>query len=218
MTLTAAFGTGETWLFIGLLIASAGVVDHSGIKIPFFSFFAHDSGRRVEEAPTNMLIAMGMAAFICIFLGVYPAPLYELLPFTYDGLASIVPGKSPTEEWHNFTAGHVMTSLQLLLFAALAFVVLWRMKMYPPELLSTNIDFDVVYRKVLPKIVIRTGSYINTQFFRAVLSVREGIYSTVHRVGNKHRPNNLLGEPWPSGQTALWAAVALGLFLFLSLH
>ena len=48
-----------------LLVASAGVVDHSGIKIPFFSFFAHDSGRRVKEAPVNMLIAMGILAAIC---------------------------------------------------------------------------------------------------------------------------------------------------------
>ena len=61
-----------------------------------------------------------------------PCSAYGLLPFTYEGLASIVPGKSPTQEWHNFTAGHVMTSLQLLLFAALAFVVLWRMKKYIP--------------------------------------------------------------------------------------
>ena len=46
MTMTAAFQLDETWLFVGLLIASAGVVDHSGIKIPFFAFFAHDSGRQ----------------------------------------------------------------------------------------------------------------------------------------------------------------------------
>ena len=38
MTMTAAFQLDETWLFVGLLIASAGVVDHSGIKIPFFAF------------------------------------------------------------------------------------------------------------------------------------------------------------------------------------
>jgi multicomponent Na+:H+ antiporter subunit D len=220
MTLTAAFGMGETWIFIGLLIASAGVVDHSGIKIPFFAFFAHDSGKRVEEAPTNMLIAMGIAAFICIFLGVYPQPLYEILPFTYSDLEGnvFVPGKSATEEWHNFTAGHVMTSLQLLLFAALAFTILWRTKLYPPELRSTNLDFDVVYRKVLPRIVVTIGRTANDLFFRVVLGAREGLIAVVNRVGNKHRPNNLLGEPWPSGQTALWAAFALGLFLLLSLR
>ncbi len=33
-----------TWIFVGLLVASAGVMEHSGIKIPYFAFFAHDSG------------------------------------------------------------------------------------------------------------------------------------------------------------------------------
>ena len=40
--------------FIGLLIASAGVMEHSGIKIPYFAFFGHDSGIRCKEAPWHM--------------------------------------------------------------------------------------------------------------------------------------------------------------------
>ncbi|HAY07666.1 MAG TPA: Na(+)/H(+) antiporter subunit D, partial [Hyphomonas sp.] len=55
------------WLM--LLFASAGVLEHSGIKIPYFAFFSHDSGKRVKEAPFNMLLAMGMAAFLCIAVG-----------------------------------------------------------------------------------------------------------------------------------------------------
>ena len=51
-----------------LLFASAGVMEHSGIKVPYFTFFSHDSGRRVKEAPWNMLVAMGLAASLCIFL------------------------------------------------------------------------------------------------------------------------------------------------------
>ena len=35
MTLSAAFGTHDVLLFVGLLIASAGVVDHSGIRFRF---------------------------------------------------------------------------------------------------------------------------------------------------------------------------------------
>ena len=66
-----------------LLVASAGVVDHSGIKIPFFSFFAHDNGHRVKEAPINMLIAMGIAAAFCIGIGIYPDALYSILPYPH---------------------------------------------------------------------------------------------------------------------------------------
>ncbi len=57
-----------------LMFASAGVFHHAGIKVPFFIFFGHDSGIRSKEPPVNMRVAMGMAAFICIFLGVYPGP------------------------------------------------------------------------------------------------------------------------------------------------
>src|SRR5690606_10436678 len=71
-TLSAAGmdGLRVTWLV--LLFASAGVFHHSGIKIPYFAFFGHDSGKRCEEAPANMLVAMGLAAALCMLIGVYP--------------------------------------------------------------------------------------------------------------------------------------------------
>ena len=67
--------------FIGLLIASAGVMEHSGIKIPYFAFFGHDSGIRCKEAPWHMCLAMGAAAVLCIAIGWFPQPLYALLPY-----------------------------------------------------------------------------------------------------------------------------------------
>ncbi len=51
MVMAAALEGGHTWVWVLLLFASAGVVEHAGIKIPFFSFFAHDSGIRTKEAP-----------------------------------------------------------------------------------------------------------------------------------------------------------------------
>jgi multicomponent Na+:H+ antiporter subunit D len=70
VTAAATEGHWITWLV--LLFASAGVFHHSGIKIPFFAFFAHDSGKRCEEAPTSMLIAMGITAALCIGGGLRP--------------------------------------------------------------------------------------------------------------------------------------------------
>ena len=81
MILTAAAVEHHTIVWLVLCLASAGVMDHSGIKIPFFAFFAHDSGKRCEEAPKHMLWAMGIAAFLCIAIGVYPQALYQLLPY-----------------------------------------------------------------------------------------------------------------------------------------
>jgi len=46
-----------------MLFASAGVLHHAGIKIPFSAFFSHDSGIRCKEAPLPMLLAMGLAAY-----------------------------------------------------------------------------------------------------------------------------------------------------------
>ncbi len=45
---------------------------------------------------------------------------------------------------------HTLTQLQLLFFSALAFVWLNKKGLYPPELKSVNLDFEWLYRKVLP--------------------------------------------------------------------
>ncbi|NNK86110.1 MAG: Na(+)/H(+) antiporter subunit D, partial [Desulfobacterales bacterium] len=70
------------WLM--LQFASAGVFHHAGIKVPFFTFFGHDSGIRAKEPPLNMMISMGIAAFLCVFIGLFPQPLYDILPYPVD--------------------------------------------------------------------------------------------------------------------------------------
>ncbi len=126
-----------TVIWLALLFASAGVFHHAGIKIPFFAFFSHDSGIRCKEAPLNQLIAMGIVAFLCIFVGTFPnAFLYDMLPNT-GAEASYVP----------YTVGHVTDQLALLLFSALAFTLLMRAGLYPAEIRSTNLDFDWLYRR-----------------------------------------------------------------------
>jgi multicomponent Na+:H+ antiporter subunit D len=146
MIQSAAGDAGMIVIWLVMLFASAGVMDHSGIKVPYFTFFAHDSGIRVKEAPMNMLIAMGIAAFFCIAIGVFPDALYILLPY------------EPT--YHPYTTSHVVTSLQLLMFAVLAFALLMRYKIYPPELRSTNLDFDWFYRKPLKALALAIGRLI----------------------------------------------------------
>ena len=144
ITATAVEGYWGVWLV--LLFASAGVFHHSGIKIPYFAFFQHDSGKRPEEAPLNMLIAMSLAAFLCIAVGVYPQALYNILPYEVN--------------FQPYTTTHVVTQLQLLLFSALAFGWLMRSGLYPPELKSTNLDFDWSYRYFLPRLLERLVNII----------------------------------------------------------
>ncbi|MGH8742576.1 MAG: proton-conducting transporter membrane subunit, partial [Burkholderiales bacterium] len=84
MIMAAAAQEGHALVWLVLVFASAGVFHHAGIKIPFFAFFAHDSGIRCKEAPLHMLIAMTLAAALCIGIGVFPAALYAILPLSMD--------------------------------------------------------------------------------------------------------------------------------------
>lgn len=138
MSAAAKTGTVETTIvWLALLFASAGVFHHAGIKIPFFAFFSHDSGIRCKEAPNNQLAAMGIVAFLCIFVGTLPnAFLYPMLP-----------NLEPEASYAPYTVGHVTDQLALLLFSALAFTLLMRAGLYPAEIRSTNLDADWIYRR-----------------------------------------------------------------------
>lgn len=133
MIIEAAAGGKMILIWFLLLFASAGVFHHAGIKIPYFTFFGHDSGIRTRDPPLNMLLAMGIAAFLCIFIGTFPGFLYNILPYPVD----FVP----------YTASHVVNQLQLLLFAALAFYFLVTSGLYPEHLRDINLDTDWFYRK-----------------------------------------------------------------------
>jgi len=199
MILSAAEEEHMTGTYLVLLFASAGVFHHSGIKIPFFAFFGHDRGHRVEEAPLNMRLAMGIAALLCVGLGVFYQPLYALLPFEVD--------------YTPYTTTHVITSLQLLLFSALAFTLLMRTGIYPPELHSTNLDFDWTYRRALPA-AIGVVQFLITQLRRGAVLLLQRIGALALRALERiAEPPGALGEPWGTGTTSLCAAILLGVVL-----
>ena len=131
---------GLVFIYFILLFASAGVLHHSGIKIPFFAFFAHESGIKTKEAPLNMIIAMIIASALCILIGVFPSYFYEILPHQI--------------QYQPYDFSHVVGQLQLLTFAAFAFICLWHFKIYPPELNSTVLNSDWIYRKMIPGILL----------------------------------------------------------------
>ncbi len=128
MVVQASTVGGLAIIYILLQLASAGVFEHAGIKVPFFTFFSHDSGLRAKDPPFNMLLGMGIMAFLCIFIGLYPQPLYQLLPYPVD--------------FEAFTAPHVVETLQLLLFASFAFFLLITSGIYPPERRTISLDTD----------------------------------------------------------------------------
>jgi len=201
MILSAAAAEGHWVVWIMLLFASAGVFHHSGIKIPYFAFFAHDSGIRTREAPLNMRLGMAMAALLCIVIGIYPAWLYALLPFE----VGYVP----------YTGSHVLVQVQLLLFSALAFIVLNLVGLYPPELRSVNIDSDLVYRRLLPLAARRGERAAAALSQRLQAAWVRGLDRLIVLVAHQHRPGGVLARTWPTGAAALWILVLLGACLVI---
>jgi multicomponent Na+:H+ antiporter subunit D len=201
MIMSAAAGEGMLFTWLVLLFASAGVFHHAGIKIPYFAFFAHDSGIRCEEAPRNMLAAMALAAALCIGIGVFPGALYALLPFPVD--------------YEPYTASHVVAQVQLLFFSALAFAVLMRTGIYPPELRSVNLDSDWLYRVFLNGLWRHAASALDSA--RAALgAVIAAAATRLHaRIYRHHGPEGGLARSWPTGSMALWVMTMLLAWLVL---
>lgn len=143
-----------------LMLASAGVFLHAGIKFPWFVFFAKDSGLRPKEPPLNMLIAMGFVAFLCIFIGVWPQVLYRILPYPVD----FVP----------YTAAHVISQLQILMFSGLAFFVLLK---FLKRTETISLDTDWIYRKGTTLFLW----LVDTQLLRLAGGIKNVIFLNVPR-------------------------------------
>ncbi len=193
------------WIWLVLLFASAGVLEHAGIKIPYFTFFAHDSGKRPKEAPPEMLLAMGISAFLCIAIGVYPEPLYALMPYP-DAVA----------DYHPYAPYHVVEQLQLLLWAVIAFAVLILVKWYPAEVAATNLDTDWLYRVPGRGLLNWTAAAVRAVWTLVWRLVSSRFLSAMGRVYGMHGPEGALARSWPTGFMALATAVVLGLALLIA--
>ncbi len=130
MVISAAGEVHRPVIFLMLTLASAGTFLHTGLKLPYYMFFGKDSGRRGQEPPRNMLVAMGLAAVACVLIGVFPGLLYQRLPNPVD----FVP----------YTLQHVTSTLGMLGFTALGFFLL--LKHLDPEP-TISLDTDWFYRR-----------------------------------------------------------------------
>ena len=176
---------------------------HAGIKIPYFAFFAHDSGKRVTEAPLNMRVAMGFGATLCIAIGVLPNLFYRLLPYEMD----YVP----------YTSYHVINQVQLLLLASLAFTFLIRTGLYPPETRSVNVDADWLYRRGLPA-MWRSGSRAFASTARVLAPPRRRALDRAQDAAARwFAPNGPVAFPWPTHVMVWWVLLVFWVVLFVAL-
>ena len=138
MIVSAGFEEHKLWVGFLLLMASSGTFLHTGLKVPYFIWFGKNQPKqevwaRAAEPPGNMLAAMVIASFLCIFIGCYTPYLYKMLPYPEEAL-----------KYLPYSSYHVSETLQILLFTGLGFFLLIR-KLKPEALIS--LDLDWFYRK-----------------------------------------------------------------------
>jgi multicomponent Na+:H+ antiporter subunit D len=129
MVISSAVEVHKPILELMLILASVGTF-LSFVKLCYFCFFAENPEIKSKEAPGNMQLAMGLTAFLCVFIGVYPKVLFDVLPF------------SPVH-YHAFTFSHVIGVIQLFMLAGLVFMA--AKDMFAPHR-ATILDFDYFYR------------------------------------------------------------------------
>ncbi|KIH76112.1 multisubunit sodium/proton antiporter, MrpD subunit (TC 2.A.63.1) [Geoalkalibacter ferrihydriticus] len=130
MIVAAAGENHQIILLIMLTLAGVGTFLSVGIKLPYFIWFGRDSGVQAKEAPWNMQLAMAMAAFVCIFLGMFPGALYSMLPYPV--------------EYQPYTAYHLSETFQIFGFTGLGFYLM--VKYLKPHSVYV-LDIDWFYRK-----------------------------------------------------------------------
>jgi multicomponent Na+:H+ antiporter subunit D len=181
-----------------LLVASMGTFLHTGLKLPWFTFFGRDQGARVvRTVPASMYAAMGLAASVCVVTGLMPgATLYVALPFD----ASYQP----------FTAHHVVESLQLLVGTALGF---WLLRAKLGGEPTTSRDVDVLYRQPISWLVGGAGTALEA----AGQNVRRLTGDAVEGAGVRlHAFGVRASMPPFTAQSAITiSAIAGGAWLFL---
>jgi multicomponent Na+:H+ antiporter subunit D len=134
MTIDAAGYAGNETAMLMLLLASVGTWLSVGLKLPYFTWFDKtENDIEVKKLPVNMYIAMGIAAFACIFYGLFPNTLYTYLPFEVD--------------YEPYTIYHLVEVIQISLLTFLGFWLL--KKKMAPELIVA-LDVDWFYRKAAP--------------------------------------------------------------------
>jgi multicomponent Na+:H+ antiporter subunit D len=145
-----------------LLLASIGTFLHTGLKLPYHTWYGEPKGATTaSKPPVNMIVGMSLAAFFCILFGVAPILLYNYLPFPV--------------EYQPYTTYHLVETVQLLIFTFIAFWIL-RRSLAGEKYIA--LDTDWIYRKPAPllkKIFVDGTDYIFNSFEKLVLSITRSL-------------------------------------------
>jgi multicomponent Na+:H+ antiporter subunit D len=201
----AAIKTGQWIPFTIMLFGTAAMIGVTEIRVPVSTFFGKDRGHRVEEAPWNMLVAMSLAAVICVFIA-WPFGGYSLL-------YSLLP--NPTD-YNPYTGDHVVFQFQLLFGVMLAYVLLKRFGLLRQDRKAEIVDADVIYRRWGKGIAIWADA-MWTRLGANVMNWRaSGQASIGRRLSQAFSPAGSLSQAAPSGLPAVLTAGLLLLVLVVA--
>lgn len=214
-----------------LMLAASGTFLSTTLKLPYYMFFGEKKAEVHRKPPFNMIVGMGMAAVLCIGIGVFPAPLYALLPFDVH--------------YEPYTASHITGSLGILVFTAVAFFLLVK-KVKISDTLKLDTDWfyrrgSAVFMWILNRPAVRGMEIISKALFE---SLPNGLYyltrnplailkifldECLYRVGGGEGSSGIRAvlrediaiyprdtiKHWPIGSTILWVAIFLLVSLFV---
>jgi multicomponent Na+:H+ antiporter subunit D len=181
------------WLLLSL--ASAGTFLHTGLKLPYFTFLGKDSGLRPKEAPWNMLLAMGISAFFCVFIGMNPAWLYQFMPAPVD--------------YNAYSLGHLFWELQLLLFTGLGFFLMLKHLGGEPKV---SVDTDWIYRKAGPRMLHDVTHWVRSLWRGFIASMLAALRCLWESLRRNHSAKGVMGRTWGIGNTSVWVIALLTLY------
>jgi len=201
MIISSASSEGLYGIWFLLLAASSGVFLHAGMKFPWLVFFGKDSQMRPKDPPLNMRLAMIFLAVLCIIPAIpnlTQATLYRMLPMPVTYVA--------------YTPGHVVTTMQLLLFSALALFLMLPLLRPKP---SITLDFDWLYRG-LARYIILAGfmiSQVPLQFVRIMF--KRLLRVIQYRLHVTHGSESIMARGWTISTTAMWIIFLLGIYIII---
>ena len=195
LTLGAVAKEGYFFVWLAMVFATVGAVQHIFVKAVYLPFFGPAPKRvKAKEAPLGMLLAMGAAA-LCLGIGVYPEPLYALLP--YD---------ARYEVWK---AGYVLGELQLLFFAGLGFVFLSLRGVYPTAMDTTVLNTDYLFRRTLPRATMAIAGPVLRVWFVVLAALKRSVLQMLKISEQASRESGLV-----SGIASIGSAAGIFLAMF----
>jgi multicomponent Na+:H+ antiporter subunit D len=202
ITVDAAQYAGYSGVVLLLHLASVGTFLHTGLKLPYFTWWGPERQYEVGHTPWNMIAAMALAAGLNTYLGLFPGTLFALLPFPLD--------------WEPYSWSHLTKAVQMLAFTFLAFW-LFRAKLGGEAKLA--MDTDWVYRRPAA-LAYRAGPVAVARFFGGVERAVMGVVGSVVRVGRDpvgrlQSGSSTLDWPRASASTSLRVSLGMGMVFIL---